>query len=483
MATRPTNPLDPRSSDSSRAPRAPRALNAFHAGPQRSGAPATRSARPDRPRKNFCPTSSVTTETTDNIEGNRGILFYDAACGVCRGMMRRFGNRLARRGYRLVPLQSPHAAALTGRSTAELMEEAHLLTADGRVLRGIDTVLHIAAACPFTRPLTWLARLPGVTPLLRRGYRLFARNRYGISRACGMDAEGGRRLGSLPPLALVAAALVAGRWAPPWVWMWSIALSVFVACKWWTWGALARRDRTGRTLAYFFATPTMDARAFFAGPRSVKPRAAGEWCYAIRNVLAGAAIVWIVARMVAASGDLRVATWLGMIGTILMLHFGVLHLLALAWNAAGFAGESLMDRPTRAATLAEFWGRRWNRGFSTPARELLFAPLIRRGYSAAAASAVVFGVSGVVHDLVISLPARGGYGLPTLYFVLQLAGVLIERTTPLRRLVRRHPRLGRACAIVFAVVFAIVPAPLLLFHEPFVRNVFAPFLHAIGGLP
>jgi len=98
-------------------------------------------------------------------------------------------------------------------------------------------------------------------------------------------------------------------------------------------------------------------------------------------------------------------------------------------------------------------------------------------YGRAYATAAVFAVSGVVHDAVISVPARGGYGLPTLYFLLQLAGLLIERTAPLRRLTRRHPWLGRA----YAIAFTLAPAP-LLFHGPFVRNVIPPFLYAIGGL-
>jgi alginate O-acetyltransferase complex protein AlgI len=83
----------------------------------------------------------------------------------------------------------------------------------------------------------------------------------------------------------------------------------------------------------------------------------------------------------------------------------------------------------------------------------------------------------VVHDLVVSVPARGGYGLPTLYFLIQFIGLLIERTTVLRQTFARHDFLGRA----FAIVFIVAPLP-LLFHEPFVRNVILPFLNTIGGL-
>lgn len=76
----------------------------------------------------------------------------------------------------------------------------------------------------------------------------------------------------------------------------------------------------------------------------------------------------------------------------------------------------------------------------------------------------------MVHDLVISLPAGGGFGLPTLYFAAQGAGMFAERRMP------------RAWRRPFALALVIVPAP-LLFHPPFIERVMLPFLAATGALP
>src|SRR5439155_1724679 len=82
-------------------------------------------------------------------------------------------------------------------------------------------------------------------------------------------------------------------------------------------------------------------------------------------------------------------------------------------------------------SLADFWGRRWNRSFTTLANDLIFAPLAHR-IRPIGATAAVFLISGLVHDLVISIPARGGYGRATIYFLIQLAALLLERSRFLR---------------------------------------------------
>ncbi len=86
-------------------------------------------------------------------------------------------------------------------------------------------------------------------------------------------------------------------------------------------------------------------------------------------------------------------------------------------------------------------------------------------------------VSGLIHDLVISLPARGGYGLPTLYFLLQGAGVSVERSRFGKRLGLGHGLRGWCFMLLFLTV-----AALALFHPWFVERVILPFMRAIHAL-
>ncbi len=134
-----------------------------------------------------------------------------------------------------------------------------------------------------------------------------------------------------------------------------------------------------------------------------------------------------------------------------------------------------MDRPLRSVSLGEFWGRRWNTAFRDLTHRFLFRPLRPRlGATGAVCAGFVF--SGVVHDAVISLPARGGFGRPTLFFSLQAAGILIERSPAGKRI-----GLGRGWrGWVFTMGMLTVPV-FLLFHPPFVRTVIVPFMHAVGA--
>jgi alginate O-acetyltransferase complex protein AlgI len=126
---------------------------------------------------------------------------------------------------------------------------------------------------------------------------------------------------------------------------------------------------------------------------------------------------------------------------------------------------------TGSALLADFWGNRWNTAFNVLADRYGFRPLTPL-IGLHAALAVVFLVSGWLHEAVIIVPARGGCGLPTAYFALQAAGIFGERL-PLfrhRSLVKR----------LLAWVVLLVPLG-WLFPPVFVRNVILPMLSAIGA--
>jgi len=234
------------------------------------------------------------------------------------------------------------------------------------------------------------------------------------------------------------------------------------------------RAGVGRKLGFLFGWIGMDAAEFFSEKRTAKKPRAAEWGFAALKILFGSVLLWTFTRRVLAVNDL-LAGWTGMVGLIFILHFGLFHLLSLAWRAAGFNAVPLMRAPLLARSLGEFWGERWNTAFNELAARFLFHPL-RRKVGVRAATMFAFLVSGLVHDLVISVPARGGYGLPTLYFLLQGAGVLFERTRFARRC-----GLGRGFrGWLFTVIVTAGPV-FWLFHPVFLRNVMLPFLKWIGA--
>ena len=275
---------------------------------------------------------------------------------------------------------------------------------------------------------------------------------------------------------LPLAALTLRSLLEPWAFMWVLAFSIYAGLKWMTWFEARERvpHTAPRSVAYLLAWPGMDAEEFLRMGARVTPPATREWIAAAFKTLLGAALLWVVARRAEAMP--LAAGWIGMMGLILLLHFGSFHLISLGWRQMGVDAEPIMNAPLRASSLSEFWGQRWNLGFRQLAHKYVFRPLHRR-IGTAGASFLVFVASGLIHDLVISVPARGGYGLPTLYFVLQALGVAAERSPFGRAL-----GLGRGLRgwLLMAVVTA---APVFwLFHPPFVLQVMLPFMKAVKAL-
>jgi hypothetical protein len=284
-------------------------------------------------------------------------------------------------------------------------------------------------------------------------------------------------LGWLPLAVLPALAITVRGVVAPWIFMWILAVAIFAGFKWWTWWRTISRGAdttTFRSMAFLFLWPGMDAERFLALNRPVSKPAFASWAFALAKTIFGATLIWGVARL---AGNGWGAGWIGMIGFIFILHFGMFHLLALFWQRQGIDAQPLMRWPILANSLSDFWGKRWNAGFRDLAFGLLFVRLAGC-MPPRIATLMIFLISGLIHELVITFPAGAGYGLPTFYFTIQGTGLLLERS---RLGVRRGLRRGVAGRI-FALLVVTLPV-FALFPEPFVLRVMVPFFQAIKALP
>ena len=250
---------------------------------------------------------------------------------------------------------------------------------------------------------------------------------------------------------------------PAWMLMWLIGMVLFVAGKVWLWRQM---PKGGNTAAFIFLWPGMNIMDWQRKPpRPAKHRDEQAWHYGMECMMAGVILFWGMGSLIRHPW---VAGWCGMAGLVLMLHFGVFRLLAVWWMNKGHDVRPIMLNPMTATSLSEFWGRRWNRAFRDLVHPLVFTPMLRK-YGAAPALWGCFIVSGLVHELVISLPAGAGYGSPTLYFIIQALGITMEKHL-------RFTSRFFTYSITLGPVF-------LLFHPPFLERVMLPFMHALGAQP
>jgi alginate O-acetyltransferase complex protein AlgI len=278
------------------------------------------------------------------------------------------------------------------------------------------------------------------------------------------------------PLLLLplAAASLCSDW-PAWQLMWLFAISIYAGLKWLTFATCpaVQTASVAGALAYLFLWPGMDVQAFL-DPRSQprRPRIA-EVLLATLNLFLSAGLLFAAVPLLKPHSPLA-AGWAGLVGMALLLHFGLFHLLSIGWRLAGINAQPIMNFPILASSLADFWGRRWNLAFRDLSYRYLLRPL-SGSIGLAGATSAVFLVSGLIHDFVISWPVNAGWGGPTLYFLLQGAGLLIERSRAGHRLGLGRGLTGRT----FAALFILAPLG-LLFHPAFILEAALPTAEALN---
>jgi hypothetical protein len=214
----------------------------------------------------------------------------------------------------------------------------------------------------------------------------------------------------------------------------------------------ARRLAFGRAVGYWALWPGMDARPF---AETAAPSGPGLMAWGACKMALGAAFLLL------RTGTAWVDLLFVFAGIGLLVHFGICDVLAGFWRARGVAVERLFVNPAASRTLGEFWGRRWNLAFHAVARDFVFRPVARR-WGGAAGILAAFLFSGLLHELLLSVPAGAGYGLPTGYFLLHGLLVLAERRWKIE---------SRA----WALFWVLAPAP-MLFHPWFVKAILWPLI-------
>ena len=129
--------------------------------------------------------------------------------------------------------------------------------------------------------------------------------------------------------------------------------------------------------------------------------------------------------------------------------------IGLFWSWSGRLLPSVQNGPLLARGIADFWSNRWNVWFSDWFRFVIFNRLRHRPV---VGLFVVFGVSGLIHECVVNLPlylvtGTNLFGSMMAYFLLQAAGVLLERTVSKTNLRLR---------VLLAWLVVFVPAPLVI---------------------
>lgn len=258
--------------------------------------------------------------------------------------------------------------------------------------------------------------------------------------------------------------------------MWVLAVSVYGGLKWLTFAEYAGTNPVSfwRSVGYLLCWAGMDAPAFFSTAYRVAKPNISELLIRFANLICGLLLVLAAVHVVEASP--LIGSWMGMAGIVFVIHFGLVRLLSVLWRRAGVNAQPIMKAPILSSSVSDFWGKRWNLAFRDLAHRFVFRPLVGR-LGITGATLAVFLVSGVIHDLVISTSANGGFGLPTIYFMIQGLAILFERS-----IFGKQLKLGNGImARIYCHLVLVLPLG-LLFHQPFINVVVVPMLKAIENI-
>ena len=159
-------------------------------------------------------------------------------------------------------------------------------------------------------------------------------------------------------------------------------------------------------------------------------------------------------------------------GLGLCFHMGLALLNSCALQLFKIESPVLCKSPIKSKNLRDFWSVRWNRAFSDFMR-VVFLKKYGKRLGSLGSILLIFCLSGIIHELVITIPLGRLYGLPFLYFLIQGVGMILEK-----KYANNWKPLYKK---MWAYSFLIGPI-LLLFPIPFLEMIAASIRDLVGRI-
>ena len=115
----------------------------------------------------------------------KSTVYFDGSCPLCRAEIGYYQRKDQYSALCFVDISEPGGIPPEGITQERAMKRFHVRASDGRVLSGAAAFVEVWARLPRWRWAARLAGLPGVTPLLEVGYRLFLPIRPYLSKTFG----------------------------------------------------------------------------------------------------------------------------------------------------------------------------------------------------------------------------------------------------------------------------------------------------------
>jgi alginate O-acetyltransferase complex protein AlgI len=223
----------------------------------------------------------------------------------------------------------------------------------------------------------------------------------------------------------------------------------------------------GRWLGFAVAWLGMQPRLFAATDKGPLPRSGELMRRGLIHAASGAVLIGLARLTWIETGS---RGWLrsSASGLSLAVHFGLCNLLA-GLETPGVRCDALFRAPLRSQNLGEFWAKRWNLAFSEMTAIAVYRPLAAR-VGRGPALLAGFALSGLLHEMAISVPVRAGIGLPLLYFLMR--EMAFGQDASFSR--AGHPLAGWT-GRAWAFFWIVMPLP-ILFHQPFLAGIIWPLI-------